>query len=152
MNYWNSLQATITSAIQADRIGQPVFLRLTAVLEGRGDELVTQLADMILLSSECLGTTPGELFVSGDQSNGHLSATVEFETSVTAIITLARHGQPRVDLALYGNQGSIIHGESIEFYDGTFAPVESTLRRDELIARIVRSLSQHIPVQPEVGR
>jgi hypothetical protein len=54
-------------------------------------------------------------------------------------------------LALYGNQGSIIHGESLEFHNYSLAPEQSTQERDELIDRIVQSLDQNIPVRTEVG-
>jgi hypothetical protein len=149
MNYWQSLHSTIATAIEPGRIGQPVFLRLTAVMECPAEGFNSQFAGLILLSSKCLGTKLVELFVSGDPSAGHMSAVAEFEGSATAIITLARHGQPRIDLSLYGNQGSIIHSESLEFHDCAFGSEEEIQDCDELVARIAESMNENAPVRLE---
>lgn len=150
MNYWNSLEATITTAVSSESIGQPVFLRLTTVLGCTADEIVSQFANLILLSSKCLGTTPVELFVSGNRASGHLTAIAEFENSATAIITLSRYGQLKVDLALYGNKGSIIHSESLDFFDCTLGLGVCERERDKLIAHIVESSNKNIAVRMEV--
>lgn len=150
MSYWSSLDQAVRAAIDSERVGEPVFVRLTAATAEPAESLEALLGQAVELVETWLSASTSRVYGLGGSDAGALSATLEFPSGATAIVGVApANGRPSIDLALFGNRGGVYHREDlVPARDGSLS-VGLSPRAESVMAAIRRSLSEGKPIDIE---
>ena len=111
MNNFEALYHTVKTAVDAGRVGTPVFLRCLAHVASDGKTLDAALAEILGATDLWLGGPAQRVFARGGPRSGQITTTAEFARGGTAIVCVAVmiDAVPRVDFLLVGNRGTLVH-------------------------------------------
>jgi hypothetical protein len=131
MDTVSDLHRAVAATLAEKRIGTPVFVRYTAVLD---TDAVTKLAALAEVVRGWVGQRLDLVYAPGGSS-----LVLRFRGGATALIALVRHlpGERTVDLLILGNHGAIYH-------DGAYTD-ESGSAPASVRATIARALSSGRP-------
>ena len=149
-SYWHSLKQGVEAAIETGRAGHPVLVRCTAAVAVDAGELQPAMGQLLALAEGWLGSAPRKVYALGDEEQGHLSTTVEFDGGATAILAVTLgHGSPTIDLAVVGNRGAVYQNESlVPVRDGDLSP-QIPAGVSSAMAAVAKSLAAGGPVVVE---
>ena len=121
------LDRAVQSALGSQRLGAPVFVRLTWHSVGKGAEPLTRLA---ALAGRWLGQAPVRLQAAGGKG-GPASVTVLYAAGASAVVSVSGgQGTESLDLLLLGSRGALHHaGAGFEFNDKTDPVLLNSIRR-----------------------
>ncbi len=98
---------TIDSALQKDRIGTPVAVRIIALAAVDHGRIEPLLARALESAGGWLRAKPARLFARGSIESGHITVQVVYESGQTALVSAGSPGTtpPFVDVLIAGNRG-----------------------------------------------
>ncbi len=145
---WTVLNQAVSAALNAGRVGTPVFVRWTASVAHTQEELRPILVDMGGFTDLWLASTKLRLYAAGAESRGHLSLALDYVNGSAALLAIAlAHGSPSMDLAVYGSDGAIYHSDSLALPRRYSAAEQSvSTASPELLAALDSSLAANQPV------
>ena len=148
MNYWEALQQSVRSCIQAGQIGTPVFVRCTAITADTQDVILSQAAGVIMCLNDWFSSVPAQIYAVGQETSGHCAVTLQYPTGATAILSVSLdHSQPNIDLTVIGSEGAAYHSQTIQtLRDGSLMPLKSG-ELESVVGAIRSSLSLNRPVE-----
>lgn len=106
------LADSVQSLVKSNRIGRPVFVRCVAA---GGDDLWSLLLGLVAAARSWVGASLSRLHATGSADARQLTVTLQFSTGATALVSVATHGEPAVDVLVLGDHGAI-------YYDGLEGP------------------------------
>lgn len=151
---WTVLDKAVSMTLDSGRIGMPVFVRWTAAVAERSPQegctfvdSKAQLAAMVVCTSRWLKASVRRLYVSGTETQGHLSLTVEYTTGSSALLALTlAHNRPHINLAIYGNLGAVYHNEELSPYVGSLDSSRARATEQEVLV-ILEAMNQSLTMQ-----
>lgn len=155
---WTVLDKAVSMTLDSGRIGMPVFVRWTAAVAERMEssspqegctfvDSKAQLAAMVVCTSRWLKASVRRLYVSGTETQGHLSLTVEYTTGSSALLALTlAHNRPHINLAIYGNLGALYHNEELSPYVGSLDSSRARAAEQEVLV-ILEAMNQSLTMQ-----
>ncbi|MCS6852329.1 MAG: hypothetical protein NZ700_14285 [Gemmataceae bacterium] len=111
MTSWADFDRAVQAILASQRVGRPVFARLTIQGLRATEELLPRLAFLVGQVRDWFRQTLSTVYATGSVERGQLSLTLQFADGATAQLSLGL-GQLRgdgVDLMLLGNHGAIYH-------------------------------------------
>jgi len=148
------LYQTVKHALDAGRVGSPVFVRYVAQIASGREELRGVLAEALAMANSWLGASPQRVYVQGCGDAGQLTATVQYSGGQTALLSVgvappvyaeALRTAPQIDLMLLGNKGALYHDStSLSLFAlaaaGSVAPAEPLPISNPLMTAVEESL------------
>jgi hypothetical protein len=124
MQYWIALNRAVEANLAKGQVGQPVFVRCTAVVAESVETMKDHLAEMIYYVNGWLAASVCRVYAIGGQAQGHVVISLEYDSGCAALLACGLdHKQPQIDLIILGSNGAIYHRELIQHLrDGLLTP------------------------------
>jgi predicted dehydrogenase len=107
MEVFDVAARTVATALQTGQIGIPVALRVVADLTTDHGLIERQLARILEIGAQWLGSSPDQITAFGGIARGQVSALARFEIGSTALVSVAAStlGHPLLNITVWGNRG-----------------------------------------------
>jgi len=105
------LYQTVKEIIDTGRVGIPVFVRLIGRIIPSEDHIIDTLGRILAITGSWFSAVPIRIYVQHKENTAQVTATVEYESGQTAIVSLsiASEFASRIDLMMLGNKGALYH-------------------------------------------
>ncbi|MBI2826759.1 MAG: Gfo/Idh/MocA family oxidoreductase [Planctomycetia bacterium] len=137
---------TIETALDSDRIGTPVAVRLHVAVTADHGQLRPLLAGALEAAERWLAAKISRIFALGGPAVGHVSAHLTCQGGQTGLVSVSLVGgsTPRVELVLVGNQGILSwqpdDAAAARVHASPMAPLSATA--EKLLATVDASLER----------
>lgn len=111
MSYYRELTRTVQESIRSGRIGQPVFVRLTAGVAGGEADRWGRVLQLVSTAGAWVGSKIERVYAVEAPDRSHITVMLEFRGGAAGIVSTVSTGPngPAVDALLLGNRGGIYH-------------------------------------------
>jgi predicted dehydrogenase len=148
MNTSSDIHRAVAATLASKRLGTPVFVRYLFHAQAHAGNVLPRLAHVVEVLREWFGQPLERLYALGSVTARHITLTLEFRGSGTALVSWAGSGGSGLDLTVLGNHGALYHDVGAgNLWEPLEAGAEPAVDKD-LASLIERALQSG---RPEAG-
>ncbi|GEM_PF-2471995 len=147
MSYTSDLDRVVRDVLKSGRIGEPVFVRCTAGVEGDNAAHRRAIGRLAAAVSSWLNDPAERVWAVASPGSGSTSLMIEFRRGATALLATTSPGAAGLatDLVILGNRGAAYH-EGLIARSGPFETTDEPRPSKPLHEAIERAIESGQPV------